>query len=157
MDLRAIPPCRFVCAACGKTSETRYGFAKDTDHDRGWDASCMLNAVLCKPTGHSPGRTFSGPHPGTAWHAVEASVEGVHYEAVKYAPEESGKLPAWDQSDGVVCPTCGGDFTLCEHGNELCAESGNGCATACIRCGAQVPDLGPLKTPYVCDDCRGLR
>lgn len=104
MDLRAIPPYRFVCAACGKTSETRYGFAKNTDHDRGWDASCMLNAVLCKPTGHSPGRTFSGPHAGTAWHAVEASVEGVHYEAVKY---------------GVVCQTCGGDFTLCEHGDEV--------------------------------------
>jgi hypothetical protein len=71
--------------------------------------------------------------------------------------ESLAKLPAWDQSDGVVCPTCGGDFTLCEHGNELCTESGNGCATACIRCGAQVPDLGPLKTPYVCDDCKGLR
>lgn len=26
-------------------------------------------------------------------------------------------LPAWDQSDGVVCPVCGDDFTLCEHGN----------------------------------------
>jgi hypothetical protein len=26
---------------------------------------------------------------------------------------------AWDQSDGVVCPTCGEDFTLCSHGNEI--------------------------------------
>jgi len=32
----------FVCGACGKTSSNLYG-----DGSRGWDASCMLNAVLC--------------------------------------------------------------------------------------------------------------
>jgi len=34
----------FVCAACGKRSKDRYG---DQKIDRGWDVSCMLNAVLC--------------------------------------------------------------------------------------------------------------
>ena len=38
----------YVCAACGKTSKSRYGF---DDHDRsvashGWDESCMLNCAL---------------------------------------------------------------------------------------------------------------
>jgi hypothetical protein len=130
MDLRAIPPYRFVCTACGKTSATHYGF--DPDHDPGWDAACTLHAMLCKPVEGEPG----------TWNSVTPEA------GVNFKPE------AWDQSDGVECPTCGGDFTLCEHGNELCAESGNGCATVCIRCGAQVPDLGPLKTPYVCDDCK---
>jgi len=32
----------FVCGACGKTSNDRYG-----DPSSGWDESCMLNAVLC--------------------------------------------------------------------------------------------------------------
>lgn len=32
----------FVCAACGKTSDNLYG-----EGARGWDESCMLNAVLC--------------------------------------------------------------------------------------------------------------
>lgn len=39
----------WVCAACGKTSPTKYGF--DADEKRvvtnGWDESCMLNSVLC--------------------------------------------------------------------------------------------------------------
>ena len=47
------------CRACGKQSRTRFGFvdgngARGSDHlpdgsrvaDRGWDESCMLNAVL---------------------------------------------------------------------------------------------------------------
>ena len=34
----------WVCAACGKTSKTK----APTEHSsRGWDASCMLNSVLC--------------------------------------------------------------------------------------------------------------
>lgn len=107
MDFRAIPPYRYVCLACGKTSATRYGF--DYDHSPGWDSSCMLNSLLCEPTGEQP-----------AWSQVrpEDAVEGVHFKPEEHVPE-------------------------------------NGCATACMRCGAQVPDLGPLKTPYVCDDCKG--
>jgi hypothetical protein len=34
----------FVCLACGKRSKDRYG---SKALDRGWDASCMLNAQLC--------------------------------------------------------------------------------------------------------------
>ena len=50
----------WVCGACGKTSRTRYGFVDDgtsrgdnnlPDGTRvashGWDASCMMHAVLC--------------------------------------------------------------------------------------------------------------
>lgn len=29
-----------------------------------------------------------------------------------------------------------------------------GCAFKCMDCGAGVPDLGPMKTPYKCDDCK---
>lgn len=32
----------YVCACCGKTSSNLYG-----EGARGWDESCMLNAVLC--------------------------------------------------------------------------------------------------------------
>lgn len=35
----------WVCGACGKTARDRYGI--EGEHDRGWDESCMLNAVLC--------------------------------------------------------------------------------------------------------------
>lgn len=35
----------WVCLACGKTSEDRYG-KKNTSH--GWDESCILNAVQVK-------------------------------------------------------------------------------------------------------------
>lgn len=31
----------WVCAACGRTTKDKYG------GERGWDESCMLNAVLC--------------------------------------------------------------------------------------------------------------
>ena len=41
-DETAAPGTIFVCGVCGKTSPTRYGL--DT---RGWDASCMMHAVLC--------------------------------------------------------------------------------------------------------------
>ena len=34
----------FVCGACGKRSRDLYG---EQRIDRGWDESCMLNAVLC--------------------------------------------------------------------------------------------------------------
>lgn len=29
-----------------------------------------------------------------------------------------------------------------------------GCAGVCMDCGGEVPDLGPFKTPYRCDDCK---
>lgn len=47
----------WVCGACGKTSRTRYGFDADNKNvcDRGWDASCMANAVLCYKPGKEPG------------------------------------------------------------------------------------------------------
>lgn len=35
--------CRWVCGACGKTSKDLYG---EQAYSRGWDESCMLNAVL---------------------------------------------------------------------------------------------------------------
>lgn len=34
----------YVCGACGKTSEDKYG---DGKHSYGWDVSCMMHAVLC--------------------------------------------------------------------------------------------------------------
>jgi len=34
----------WVCAACGKSAKDRYGI--EGEHSRGWDESCMLNAVL---------------------------------------------------------------------------------------------------------------
>lgn len=34
----------FVCEACGKRSQDKYG---NNAIDRGWDVSCMLHAVLC--------------------------------------------------------------------------------------------------------------
>lgn len=40
-------------------------------------------------------------------------------EADAATREATPALPAWDQSDGVVCPTCGEDFTLCSHGNAI--------------------------------------
>lgn len=51
-DLPAAPGTTWVCAACGKTSRTRYGL-----DEAGWDEACMMNAVLCH-TGGPP------------WHAV---------------------------------------------------------------------------------------
>ncbi len=36
--------CLFVCLACGKTSEDKYGM--EGRHDSGWDESCMLNCEL---------------------------------------------------------------------------------------------------------------
>jgi len=41
----------WVCAACGKTAKSKYGFDKDdnrTNISCGWDESCMMNSVLCK-------------------------------------------------------------------------------------------------------------
>lgn len=34
----------YVCCMCGKKSKDMYG---DLKIDKGWDASCMMNAVLC--------------------------------------------------------------------------------------------------------------
>jgi len=34
----------WVCGACGKTSRDKYGEKRIS---RGWDESCMMNAVLC--------------------------------------------------------------------------------------------------------------
>ena len=34
----------WVCCSCGKRSRDRYG---DQAISSGWDASCMLNSVLC--------------------------------------------------------------------------------------------------------------
>lgn len=34
----------YVCSACGKTSEDKYG---DKAHSYGWDEFCMMHAVLC--------------------------------------------------------------------------------------------------------------
>ena len=35
----------YVCGACGKTSEDRFGMVGE--HSYGWDESCMMNSVLC--------------------------------------------------------------------------------------------------------------
>jgi hypothetical protein len=51
----------YVCAACGKTSRDKYGFQKIS---RGYDESCMLNAVLC----------YDNPVDGV-WKAVEQAKE----------------------------------------------------------------------------------
>lgn len=50
----------FVCAACGKLSKDRYGNRKIS---KGWDASCMLHAVLC----------YEKPTEDGMWVAVETS------------------------------------------------------------------------------------
>lgn len=54
----------WVCAACGKTHTDRYGIKGDGH--RGWDESCMLNAVLCKRGTIKPGDrvTHADPYPG---------------------------------------------------------------------------------------------
>lgn len=41
-----IPPLGQIwqCQACGKTSEDLYGI--NGKHSRGWDISCVLNAIL---------------------------------------------------------------------------------------------------------------
>lgn len=36
----------WVCCACGKTAEHKYGNWGGYKASRGWDESCMLNAVL---------------------------------------------------------------------------------------------------------------
>lgn len=47
----------WVCGACGKTAIDRYGM--EGIHSSGWDESCMLNAVLCKRDGITPGDKVS--------------------------------------------------------------------------------------------------
>lgn len=36
----------WVCGACGKTAQDRYGI--HGEHDHGWDESCTLNSILCR-------------------------------------------------------------------------------------------------------------
>lgn len=41
----------WVCGACGKTSEWRYGFDnnnKNCVRSRGWDESCVMNSLLVR-------------------------------------------------------------------------------------------------------------
>ena len=46
MDNQIAPPgAVFVCGACGKRSRDLYGYEKIS---RGWDVSCVLNAILCR-------------------------------------------------------------------------------------------------------------
>jgi hypothetical protein len=45
MDETAKPGTVFVCGACGKRSRTRYGL-DGAAIDKGWDVSCMMNAIL---------------------------------------------------------------------------------------------------------------
>lgn len=55
----------YVCHACGKTSRTQ---APTKNSDHGWDASCMLNCILC----------YADKRPGKdgviMWHAVQSEV-----------------------------------------------------------------------------------
>jgi|KBSMisStaDraftv2_1062788.scaffolds.fasta_scaffold27979_8 hypothetical protein len=51
----------WVCAACGKTAEDRYGI--EGVHSPGWDESCMLKAVLCKRHGIVPGSRITNADP----------------------------------------------------------------------------------------------
>ena len=45
MDNPIAPPgAVYVCGACGKRSRDLYGNEKIS---RGWDVSCVLNAILC--------------------------------------------------------------------------------------------------------------
>jgi hypothetical protein len=51
----------WVCAACGKTATDRYGI--EGEHSSGWDESCMLNAILCKRDGITPGQRVTKAEP----------------------------------------------------------------------------------------------
>jgi hypothetical protein len=43
-------PNRWVCGACGKTSRSQSGWHEsERVADYGWDESCMLKAILCRP------------------------------------------------------------------------------------------------------------
>lgn len=50
----AKPGTIWVCSACGKTARDRYGI--EGEHDRGWDESCMLKALLCHEVRGPDGR-----------------------------------------------------------------------------------------------------
>lgn len=56
----------FVCATCGKRSRDRFGNQKIS---RGWDESCMLNAVLCYDDPIEE-RRVNELKTGFAWRAV---------------------------------------------------------------------------------------
>lgn len=69
----ADPGTVWVCGACGKRARSRYGFDennKSTALDRGWDASCILNAILCVDS------------PILPWRAVEAAVSAIVQRAI---------------------------------------------------------------------------
>lgn len=42
----------WMCAACGKTAEDRYGL--EGARSPGWEESCMLNAILVDAQTHKP-------------------------------------------------------------------------------------------------------
>jgi hypothetical protein len=62
-DSKALPDCVWVCGACGKTSQTRYGGPGLSD--RGWDVSCMMNAIHCSKT-KSEGKWVPVDEPSSA-------------------------------------------------------------------------------------------
>ncbi len=52
----------WVCGACGKTSKTK---APTIHAQQGWDASCMMNAVLCEKDKRPDEKGL------IVWHAVK--------------------------------------------------------------------------------------
>jgi len=58
---------RYVCGACGRQSLTRE--PGDGSED-GWDESCMLKAVWCRPT-----TSEDGLDPDILWYALEEPKE----------------------------------------------------------------------------------
>lgn len=50
MNQKAPEGCLYVCMACGKTADWKYGFDDQNKFaaSRGWDVSCTLNSVLYK-------------------------------------------------------------------------------------------------------------
>jgi len=54
----------WICYACGKKSRTKYGFdvtGQRAAINRGWDESCMMNAVLVYDAPSPPYRAVPGP------------------------------------------------------------------------------------------------
>jgi hypothetical protein len=46
METKAPQGAVWVCPACGKTSDDKFGEGKNVMH--GWDVSCSMHAILCK-------------------------------------------------------------------------------------------------------------
>jgi hypothetical protein len=77
-DVYAIAPepLRWICAACGKRSRNRAGFDPETRKSvagAGWDESCMMSAVLCRPATNREKLDT-----GCNWMAVEHEQGGEH-------------------------------------------------------------------------------